>query len=75
MALELPEYFFVRLTLDLSGGARQGELTLVLPRMGPAKTSDGLSDGEDVGPSIPQINEVVMDLPTELNMVLCKVKL
>ena len=75
MALELPEYFVVRLTLDLSGGARQGELTLVLPRTGPAKTSDGLSDGEDVGPSIPQMNEVVMDLPTELNMVLCKVKL
>ena len=75
MALELPEYFVGRLTLDLSGGARQGELTLVLPRTGPAKTSDGLSDGEDVGPSIPQMNEVVMDLPTELNMVLCKVKL
>jgi flagellar motor switch protein FliM len=75
MALELPEYFVVWLTLDLSGGARQCELTLVLPRTGPAKTSDGLSDGEDVGPSIPQMNEVVMDLPTELNMVLCKVKL
>jgi flagellar motor switch protein FliM len=75
MALDMPEYFVVRLTLDLAGGIRQGELTLVLPKVAPAKPLVSSKNGKEDGASTPQMNEVMMDLPTELNMVLCKVAL
>ena len=74
MALELPEYFVVRLTLDLAIGARQGELKLILP-MGDLVSSenlDGSDEDAEVVPDGPQMSDVAMGLPVELNMVLCK---
>ena len=77
MALDMPEYFVVRLTLDLAGGTRQGEMSLILPMIPPANASgpDALSKTDENGASCTQMNDVAMGLPTELNMVLCKLSL
>lgn len=77
IALDVLNYFVVRLTLDMSGGIRQGELTLILPKVVPANASlagaPDQSDGETTGAG--KMNDIAMGLPTELNMVLCRLSL
>lgn len=77
LALDMPEYFVVRLTLDLAGGIRQGVLSLILPKVLPAQSSgpDPSSKTTENAAICPQMEDVVMGLPTELNIVLCKVSL
>lgn len=77
MALDQPEYFVVRLTLDLAGGVRQGDLALVLPKTRAVKTEQVNGDqSEGTGVSeTPKLDNVVMALPAELMIVLCKLTL
>jgi flagellar motor switch protein FliM len=77
IALDMAEYFVVRLTLDLALGARQGEMSLLLPRAQPETES---SEQEGQGPesnnaAAAQMNAIAMGLPAELTMVLCRLSL
>ena len=70
IALDQNEYLITRLTLDLALGQRQGELILILPVVAVAgKCLDGTQMQE---PTVEPLGETILDLPAELNMILCK---
>lgn len=70
IALDQSEYLIARLTLDLALGQRQGELILILPVVAVAgKCLDGTQMQE---PTVEPLGETILDLPAELNMILCK---
>ena len=73
MALDQPEYFVARLTLDLAAGVRQGEMVVILPK--PQAHQSNQEEAQDNQPTAAGISDVVMGLPAELNMVLCKLSL
>jgi flagellar motor switch/type III secretory pathway protein FliN len=74
IALEMPEYFVVRLTLDLAVGARQGDLKLILPMADQTNPDDQDVQNEEstLVDDGPKMSDIAMGLPVELNMVLCK---
>jgi flagellar motor switch protein FliM len=77
MALDMQDYFVVRLTLDLAGGIRQGEMSLIVPKVPPAADYGAAtsSNKDEDAQLVSKMNDVVMELPTELNMILCKISL
>lgn len=77
MALDMQDYFVVRLTLDLAGGIKQGEMSLIVPKVPPAAEfgAETSSNKDDDSQLVSKMNDVVMKLPTELNMILCKISL
>ena len=76
MALDMQDYFVVRLTLDLAGGIRQGEMSLIVPKVPPAAEygAETSSNKDDDAQLVSKMNDLVMELPTELN-ILCKILL
>lgn len=74
MALDLAEYAVVRLTVDMALGARQGEMVLILPkpeaRLG---FDDAVPSDEGEVAHKPDFTNTVMELKTDINMVLCDV--
>ncbi|WP_223422867.1 FliM/FliN family flagellar motor C-terminal domain-containing protein [Tateyamaria pelophila] len=76
IALEAPEYTILRLTIDLARGTRQGEMVIILPIQHLEVTvPEGPDDHGEHKLQPPEMSKVVMDLTTELNMILCRVKL
>ena len=73
MALDAQNYHVVRLTFDMASGARQGDMTILLPHVPILSPLDPDALGNDSGQAAkPQtLNETVMRLPADLNMVLC----
>ena len=70
IALDQNEYLIARLTLDLALGQRQGEIILILPVVSVAgKCLDGTQMQE---PRAEPLGDIVLELATELNMILCK---
>ncbi len=75
MALDAQDYTLIRLTVDIARGARQGEITLVLP---PSDTRDADLDEvetEDESGDAPTMTDTVMGLNTDLNMIVCSLHL
>ncbi|MEL7097475.1 MAG: FliM/FliN family flagellar motor switch protein [Pseudomonadota bacterium] len=86
MALEAPDFLVIRLTLDMAKGARQGELTLLLPpapaRGGPTNEDDTEGDDTSGTPHESEVAEnrtaftdLVFGLKAYLKMELCKLKM
>ena len=77
MALEALEYTSLKMTLDLFKGARQGELTLILPHIEDAALT-GLDieseDDEDALPP-PDLTKSLMKLNAELNITLGTIRM
>lgn len=69
LGLEAEDYRVIELTLDLSCGAMQGAITLILPE--PTVAEDGQSDGMDFGPSL---GNTMGSMRVELTAVLCKMQ-
>ncbi|HEY9020847.1 MAG TPA: FliM/FliN family flagellar motor switch protein [Paracoccaceae bacterium] len=72
LTLDAPDYHVFRVDLDIAGGARQGEVILVLPwREDPEQHCRAA--GREV--SGRQLQTRVMDAPVRLDAVLCRVSL
>ena len=77
IALDENDYFVIRLTVELAGGVRQGDISIILPRSQPADSQNpSESEGEESAKADSnRMNDIAMGLPAELNMVLCKMSL
>jgi flagellar motor switch/type III secretory pathway protein FliN len=79
MALEQPEYEVFHLTIDMSCGARQGQITLCFPAA--QMEARGGTVGQDAGQAEmprqerPQMERTVMALTVELNIALARVRM
>lgn len=74
LALGGPDYHVIRLTIDVAAGAFQSTLTLILPEpveqpMLELETTEGKP-----APTKNRMQSVVMDLPTEIAAILCKLE-
>lgn len=68
LALEAPDYNFFKLNVDLFGGAKMGEISLLLPvRAAPRKGADSAQDGASIGVNL---TKTLMNVPTDINAVL-----
>ncbi len=76
MALEAHDYQVIRLTLDMAKGARQGDLTLILPLGTGPGTGLPVEDEETEadGTTESQMTDVVMHLEAELVMELSRLQ-
>lgn len=77
MALDASAYVSIRLTLDIARGARQGDMTLILPTLAArADPHAALDDDADAATGrAPDLTTLVMGLNAELNMILCRIGL
>ncbi|WP_162798543.1 FliM/FliN family flagellar motor switch protein [Sulfitobacter sp. SK012] len=77
MALEAHEYEVLRLTIDVAAGQRQGQLTLILPKVDlSSKPSADEQVGEDASRapvSARTLNDTVLELEAELTIALARV--
>lgn len=73
--LDANAYIAVRITLDIARGARQGDITLILPTL-EARAEQPDEDLSDLEAGAPkqgtEITKLVMGLNAELQMVLCQ---
>ncbi|WP_299298089.1 hypothetical protein [uncultured Tateyamaria sp.] len=75
MSLDAQDYVVIRLTVDVSRGARQGDIEFVLPKPGLMDAApDDESDDADTS-NRPDFVKTVMDLNTDLNMVVCRLQM
>ena len=72
LTLDAPDYHVFRVDLDIAGGARQGEVILVLPWREDPEQHRRAADREVSGR---QLQTRVMDAPVRLDAVLCRVSL
>ena len=73
LALEAPDFELLRLTVDVSSGARTGVLTVILPREAVAQPDPGAADG---GPDDRfDLGELAMTAPVSLDAVLERIEL
>ncbi len=75
MALEAHEYSVIRLTLDMSKGARQGDLTIILPLPEKATRIEEPVEEDGGKASAKAMTELVFSLNALLKMELCRLKL
>ena len=76
MALDLPEYDLIRLTLDIAGGTRQGQLVLCLPVTTAAERPDTAHhQGQTAERPRATLGDTVMCLHADLTVALCRVRL
>lgn len=71
MALEAPQYAMLRMTLDIDGGAHQGQVTVILPR--PKPTPAEAPQGAVTQENCRTLDQAVRGLPADLPVILCKV--
>ncbi|AZV80370.1 FliM/FliN family flagellar motor switch protein [Parasedimentitalea marina] len=71
LGLESEDYRVIELTLDLSSGAMQGSITLILPEPTLADLGQDGIDGLDYGPSL---GNGMGSMRVELSAVLCKMQ-
>ena len=72
LTLDAPDYHVFRVDLDIAGGARQGEVILVLPWREDPEQHRRAAGREVAGR---QLQTRVMDAPVRLDAVLCRVSL
>ncbi|WP_299555087.1 hypothetical protein [uncultured Tateyamaria sp.] len=75
MALDAQKYVLIRLTVDISRGARQGEIVLVLPLPDVRDAELGEDEPETEQNDVPTMTDTVMCLNANLNMVVCRLHL
>ncbi|MEP1535665.1 MAG: FliM/FliN family flagellar motor switch protein [Paracoccaceae bacterium] len=77
MALEALEYTSLKMTLDLFKGARQGELTLILPHVEDSDLtgSDAEVDDDDNAMPPPDLTKSLMKLNAELSITLGTIRM
>lgn len=73
LALDAPDFVVFHLTLDLAGGARQGDILFCMPN--PVPVVPAGAPPENKATHAPQLGPVVLLAPTELNAVLCKMRM
>ncbi len=71
LAMVEDAYQIFELTVELGGGLRQGQISVILP-VQPAENDDFATQNEVIGPNLEQASGV---LRAELNTVICKVSL
>ena len=71
LGLEAEDYRVIELTLDLSSGAMQGAITLIIPEPTPADLGQDGPGGLDFGPSL---GNGMGSMRVELSAVLCKMQ-
>ncbi|NUH64606.1 FliM/FliN family flagellar motor switch protein [Sulfitobacter sp. S0837] len=77
MALEAPNYRIMRVSIDIAGGVRQGQMTLCLPLLDASASplSPNPQEGEEAGPAPKLLLDNVLALNAELNIALARLKL
>lgn len=73
LTLEAPEYNVFRMNVDMFGGAKTGEIAIIMPvKALPPLEGETAHPGETIGM---QLGEVMMQVPTEINAVLHRLTL
>lgn len=75
MWLEAPEFHVIRMTLDMAGGVRQGQMVLILPVVEDfdAMSSDaGAQDADGDPEQASSLSDAVLSVPAELRVDVCK---
>lgn len=77
IALDENDYYVIRLTVEMAGGVRQGDICIILPKSLPPAMleSDDPEITKNADLAANQMTDIAMTLPAELNMVLCKLSL
>lgn len=80
MALDAPEYELIHLSIDISGGVRQGRILLCMPKgQGAPVEGAGRDENADLSqtaqPPVIALSDTVMNLPANLRISLAQIRM
>lgn len=80
MALDAPEYELIHLSIDISGGVRQGRILLCMPKgQGARVEATGRNENADLSqslqPPVVALSDTVMNLPANLRISLAHIRM